>query len=221
MSQKVEQLANEIVSLTEPGEKEIGLFLVCARSAAGLENSEEGSGNFPYKLAEMWRAAEGWIEETAKVNPKLAFDQTLRLCLLPKSADAKQENVNRWIRSEAPLLLAKRSLREPFRRYLSSKGSMELFLRLFEYVDFDMGKITSREEALADAECFLAITTMYLGTKLKTISDDSLSREMDKIAREKLKDNHTSEVVRDYRIEGDTDWMIDELEPFLAPKAST
>lgn len=218
MTPKVEQLAAKIAGLTGPGEKEAALYYVCARGAAGIENNEEGTANFPYNMGEMWAAAEGWMDEAAKVDPKLAFEQALNICLLPRNPNEEQEKVNKWIRGDGPLCLAKDSLRQTLIDFVGSdKRAPGLFVKLGEYLNFDMSKIKSSADAFSDADCFLAVATMYLGAKLGETRGNRWIASLATAAKEKLADPKISQIVKYYSTEPDTAWIVQELTPFLVP----
>jgi len=211
---EVDKKVSKLQGITDSGERSTILYLLYARVASGLENKEADSDSIPGSIGEVWKEAAGHIDKLAEQNPGKAFKLALTLSLLPRSNDPKKEMVYRWMRGDGPVLLAKKSLREPFLQFLNSDQKAPGFLeKMQEYMAFDMSKIQSNKDAFHDPNCFLAIATMFLGTK---VEGDELTKTLTDAAKERLNDPNVSRVVKYYAQYEDTAWIVQELEPFLA-----
>lgn len=133
----------------------------------------------------------------------------LTLAMLPRNADPDQENILRWMRGDGPLLLAKESLRGPLINYLETDPQAgELKSRMQEYMEFDMAGIT-KDNVFYEPNCFLALAAIYLGIKLKDVSDNGLTAW----AKNKLADSRVTEVIGYYSEFKETAWIVEELKP--------
>jgi len=84
------------------------------------------------------------------------------------------------------------------------------------YLRFDLRGI-EKSEIFLEPRCFLAVVTMYLGTKLEGINNEQ-AQSLSQLVKERLKDDKIAEVVRHYSGSKDTTWLVTELEPFLPEK---
>lgn len=213
---EVDNKFNELNGMTDLGERASILYLLKSRIASGLENKEEGFEHIPKSIGAAWIEAAGHMDTVAEQNPELAFKLALALSLLPRSADPKQENVYRWMRGDGPVLLAKESVRKPLLQYLESDPQAPKFIETMRgHLNFDITKL-DKKEIFHEPNCFLAVATMFLGTKLEELQSNGLAKSLTVAAKDRLADPQVSTAVRYYSGSEDTAWIVKELEPFLA-----
>ena len=194
-------------------------YLLKVRVASGQENFEEGSEKIKDSMGKVWTDATYNLDEMIKRGEtQEVFDLALTTCLLPRDIDPKKEEIYRWYRADAPLILAKDELRGKLLKCLGSgPKALELAVKLKGYMNFDFSEITDKAKASAEADCFLAVATMYLGTKLGN-THGRMVEMLNDLAIEKLSDPQISKVVKMYSEIEDTAWLVEELKPFLVEK---
>lgn len=212
---EVNEKFKELKSISDLGEQASILYLLNARIAAGLENKEQSSEQILKTVGEVWNEAASHFEIVAEKNPEQAFKLALQLSTLPHDVSQNQEKIFQWMRGDGPVLLAKDVLRKPLLNYLKTdKLANELVSKLQDYMKYDMSDI-DKKTIFYEPNCFLAVATMYLGTKLENVQDNKLASSLFKTAKEKLADDQVSRVVQYYSEFEETSWMSKEVEPFL------
>ncbi|KKU44424.1 MAG: hypothetical protein UX61_C0001G0025 [Parcubacteria group bacterium GW2011_GWA2_46_7] len=214
---KVDKLFDELKKTESSGERDSVLYLLKARIASGLENQEDGSEDLKKTGEEAWIEAYGNMNRMVEEDPDKALRLGLILAQLPENQDQKLEGVYKWTRGDGLVLLAKEGLRKHLTNYFETDpegGSLVETMR--RYLRFDLRGI-EKSEIFLEPRCFLAVVTMYLGTKLEGINNEQ-AQSLSQLVKERLKDDKIAEVVRHYSGSKDTTWLVTELEPFLPEK---
>lgn len=216
---EIDKIHKEYETIKDKATQSRIFYLLKVRVAAGQENFEEGSGKIEDPMGKVWTDATYNLDEMIKRGEtQEVFDLALTTCLLPRDIDPKKEEIYRWYRADAPLILAKDELRDKLLDCLGSgPKALELAMKLKGYMNFDFSEITDKAKASAEADCFLAVATMYLGTKLGN-THGRMVEMLNDLAIEKLSDPQISKVVKMYSEIEDTAWLVEELKPFLVEK---
>lgn len=216
MSQeKLEELFNEFSKVVDPVERSRISYFLLSRVAAGMENREEGSERMGPSIGKVWLDASERFKWVLEENPDEAFDMALQLATLPVSPNPKVEDINKWIRSDGPIMLSGVELRDRLVSFLSNgERSEELVDKLSGYIAYDLSRILSKEDAFEDPNSFLSLATIYLGMKLKDFGLEGNAKVLFENSENKLKDTKVREVIGYYYEFEDTKWIAEELKSF-------
>ena len=205
------------------------LYLLHTRMAAGIENQEPGVGALIEQIRQdsdfdpkddpmslLWTKASDYFDNLIDVDPASALKLALVVTTLPVKRNPNTEAVFKWVRGDGPICAAKEKLLDWLVDYLCSNPKADrVTKRIKKYMSRDLSAITTPEQAFADANCFLAISSMLLASKLSgryhPTTDDLFS-----LAEERLKDPHVTRIVSIYAALPDTAWLAQELKPFLS-----
>jgi hypothetical protein len=212
MTELEERLYKEYDALMGTPDYSIALYLLRARVAAGLENHETGSDEFPLSIGRAWLEASRHLDTLVRDNPREALVVGLQLSMLPKNAKSRVERITQWIRCDGPILLARSEIREPLLNFLENDPDASVVAdTLRTYMCYRLYGL-SKEEVFENPYCFLAVASMYLGIQL-TGAEGRNAKGLFSSAKRRLEDRGVVKTIGYYRESEDTAWIADALLP--------
>ena len=212
---RFKELFDQFSKVEDPVERSRISYFLLGRVAAGMENREQGSERIGSSIGSVWLEASERFKQVLKENPDEAFDMALKLATLPVSANSKVEDINKWIRSDGPIMLSDVGLRDKLVDFLADGEKSKDFVdRLSGYISYDFSKIVNKKDAFEDPNSFLSLATIYLGMKLKDAKLEGNAKVLFENSENKLKDIKVREVINYYYEFEDTKWIAEELKSF-------
>lgn len=190
-------------------------YLLQARVGVGKELGEPGAEKVSGKTSEIWDKATKYVDKLVEIDPQRAMELGVTLSLLPK--DTENEEKYQWFRGDGPVILAKLELRGNLQKFLDSgtPKALEFKTKILEYMAFDITKMKNKTETFSTPECYMAVASLYLGTKLEEMEMCNYAVSLSQTALRVLSNPETVQVINYYRRSKDTAWLPKALAPFF------
>ncbi|OGK50693.1 hypothetical protein A3A55_00435 [Candidatus Roizmanbacteria bacterium RIFCSPLOWO2_01_FULL_40_14] len=199
MSQKVEELFNEMSPINDRFTQSSTLAYLWTRVAAGLE-TYEGTREMVGLLgtSATWNRANYFLFDLIEQNLHQALTEAISLTLIPSVMDKNREQINKWMRTSGLALLGADEFIDSLNEYLSQKRGYDLSDALLTFIRTDVSDLRTAEDMSHHPEGFSTVQATYIALAL---GESASGQFLYETARNRLFDpdfQHTATIIRQF-----------------------
>lgn len=165
-----------------------------------------------HTVSKTWEQNSLILEEMVNQDPKEAIKFGIFLVNLPKHSDPEIDLYNRYLHGIGMEILINESLCQQASNYINTgKDNQKLVNNIKSFLSLDVAG-WNKDRVFSEPESFNLITALILGLSLGKDSQVSTpGREIFEMAREKIKDSNTMQVVNYFKELEDTEPLHQRL----------